>query len=286
MKKVGFMGLGIMGGGMAGQLIEKGFELTVWNRNRSKMKPLVEKGAKPAESPADLASQVEVVITMLRDDAVVREILLGEQGAIKAAKPGTVFIDMSTVTPMMARELAAACQAKGLLFLDAPVTGSKGAAASGQLSILVGGEASTLDAVRDILAAMSQSISHIGPNGSSAVLKLANNQLCGVLLASLGESLSLCQAAGLNREMVLETLVSTVGRVSAMKKSKIMQRDYSTDFALDLIFKDITQTLQAANEVTLPMPILAATREVIQQARKDGKGGQDFSVIADVVGQA
>jgi 3-hydroxyisobutyrate dehydrogenase-like beta-hydroxyacid dehydrogenase len=282
MKKVGLIGLGIMGSGMAGQLIEKGFALTVWNRDRTKAKPLVEKGAKLAESPAELASEVEVVITMLRDDAVVRKILLGDQGAINAAKPGTVFIDMSTVTPMLARELAVTCQAKGLPFLDAPVTGSKGAAASGQLSILVGGEASTLAAARDILEAMSQSITHVGPNGSSAVLKLANNQLCGVLLASLGESLALCQAAGLNREMVLETLVGTVGRVAAMKKPKILQRDYSTDFALDLLHKDLTQTMQAANEVTVAMPLLGVTREIIQQARKEGKGGQDFSIIADV----
>jgi 3-hydroxyisobutyrate dehydrogenase len=270
-----------MGSGMAGQLLEKGFELLVWNRDQKKAQPLVEKGAKLAESSADLASKVEVVITMLRDDAVVREILLGENGAIRVAKPGTIFIDMSTVTPMLARELAAACKARGLPFLDAPVPGSKGAAASGQLGILVGGEASTLEAVRDILEAMSQSIIHVGLNGSSAVLKLANNQLSGVFIAALGESLALCEAAGLNREMVLETLSATASRVGGMKKPKILNRDFSTDFALDLIHKDLTQTLQAANELTVPMPLLATARELYQQARKEGKGDKDFSIITE-----
>ncbi len=279
MKKVGFIGLGLMGSGMAGRLLEQGYELTVWNRNASKAHPLVEKGAKLAESPADLAAQVEVVITIVKDDAVVREILLGEKGALQAAKPGTTFIDMSTVTPMMSRELAAACKEKGFPFLEAPVTGSKGAAASGQLGILAGGEESTLESVRDILQAMSQSITHIGPNGSGAILKLANNQLAGVLMVALGESLALCDAAGLDREMCIETLVGAVSRVSGMKKPKILNKDFSTEFALDMIHKDLTQALQAANELTLPMPLLATAREIYQQARKDGKGGQDFSAI-------
>lgn len=281
MKKVGLIGLGIMGGGMAGQLLQKGYDLTVWNRDANKAQPLVEKGAKLAESPADLASKVEVVISMLRDDAVVREILLGENGAVQAAKPGTTFIDMSTVTPGLTHEFAAATQARGLLYLDAPVTGSKGAAASGQLIILAGGEASTLESVRDILEAMSQTIVHIGPTGSSAVIKLANNQLIGVVLAALGESLALTDAAGLNREMVLEMLIGTVSRVAALKKPKILNHDFSTEFALDLLHKDLTQTLQAANELDVPMPLLAATREIYQQARKNGKGDQDFSAITE-----
>ena len=279
MKKVGFIGLGLMGSGMAGRLIEHGYELTVWNRDKSKAQPLVEKGAKLAASPAELASQVEVVITMVKDDAAVRKILLGEKGAIAAAKPGTTFIDMSTVTPAMGRELADVCKEKGFPFLDAPVTGSKGVAASGQLGILVGGEAATLETVRPVLQAMGQSITHVGPNGSSAILKLANNQLTGVLMAALGESLALCQAAGLDREMCIETLVGTDSRVTGMKKPNILNRDFSTDFALEMIHKDLTQTLQAANELTLPMPLLATAREIYQQARRDGKGEQDFSII-------
>ncbi|HEX2911266.1 MAG TPA: NAD(P)-dependent oxidoreductase [Chloroflexia bacterium] len=280
MKRVGFVGLGIMGAGMAGQLLEQGFELVVWNRDRSKAQPLVERGAKLAASPAELASEVEVVITMVRDDAAVREVLLGENGAIAAAKPGTTFIDMSTVTPGMTRELLQATDAKGCHYLDSPVTGSKAAAASGQLNLLVGGKAEDIEAQRDVLETMAGTITHIGPNGSSAFFKLANNQLAAVLLATYGECLALIEAAGIDRAMALETLIGTAARVSGMKKDKILKGDFSTDFALDLMHKDLTQAMQAANEVGLPAPILAATREVYQQARKEGKGGQDFAVIA------
>lgn len=281
MKKVGFIGLGIMGGGMAGQLLAKGFPLVVWNRDTAKAAPLVEKGATLAQSPADLAAQVEVVVSMVRDDAAVRQILLGEQGAIRAAKPGTTFIEMSTVTPQLVREVAAATEAKGCHYLAAPVTGSKPAAASGKLNILVGGKAETLEVQRDVLEAMGQSITLFGPYEASAIFKLANNQLAAVMLASLGESLALCEAAGLGREVVLEHLIGTVNRVSEMKKNKVLNRDWSTDFATDLMHKDLTQTLQAANELNLSMPVLATVREVYQQARRDGKGGLDFAILAD-----
>ncbi len=284
MKKVGFVGLGIMGTGMAGQLLQKGFEVTVWNRDKTKAGPLVEQGARLAASPAELAAEVEVVLSMLRDDAVVREVLLGAEGLIAAARPGTYFVDMSTVTPAMARELAAAAKAKGCPFLDAPVLGSKGAAASGGLSILVGGEATDLEAVREVLAAMGQTITHVGPNGTSAVLKLANNQVGAVVLAALGESLALCETSELtmSREAVLDILVGTAGRVSSMKKPKIAERNWETEFALELMHKDLTQTLQAANELNVPMPVLASAREVFQRARHDGKGQLDFSAIADL----
>lgn len=281
MKKVGFVGLGIMGSGMAGQLLQKGFALMVWNRDTAKATALVEKGAKLAESPADLARQVEVVISMVRDDMAVRQILLGEQGAIAAAKTGTTFIDMSTVTPQVVREVAAAAEAKGCSYLAAPVTGSKGAAASGNLNILAGGPAETLEAQRDVLEAMSQSITHFGPYEASAIFKLANNQLAAVMMAALGESIAMCEAAGLSRETVLEPLVGTVNRVSGLKKTKILNHDWSTDFAVDLMHKDLTQTLQAADELKLPMPILAVAREVYQQAIRDGKGGLDFAVMGD-----
>ncbi len=279
MKKIGFIGLGIMGSGMAGQLLEKGYELTVWNRDPSKAAALVKRGAGLAESPSEMAANVEVIITMVRDDAASRQVIMGEQGALSTARPGTFFIDMSTVTPMLARELALAVQNKGCVFLDAPVTGSKEAAASGKLNILVGGQFEDLEAQRDVLEAMSQSITHIGPNGTSAIFKLANNQLIATLMAAMGESLALCEAAGLSRELVVETLAATITRASGLKKTKIINQDWSTDFALDLMHKDMTQTMEAANAAGVPMPVLAAAREKFQQARRDGMGQQDFSCI-------
>lgn len=279
MKKVGFIGLGIMGSGMAANLVKKGFAVTVWNRDHSKTAQLKELGAAVATGISVLAGEAEVVVSMLRDDAVVRRVLLEQ--AIPAAKPGTTFIDMSTVTPGMARQLAESAAAHSCNFLDAPVSGSKAAAAGGQLNIMVGGPTEVLEAQRDVLAAMGQNIVHVGPNGASAYLKLANNQLAAVLLGAIGESLALIEKAGLDRTMALEALVGTASRVTQLKQAKIQARDWETQFALDLMHKDLTQTLQAADELAIPMPILAVTRESYQRARQKGKGSLDFSVVTE-----
>jgi len=279
MKKVGFIGLGIMGSGMAATLVKKGFAVTVWNRDHSKTNPLKELGASVATEVSTLAAEAEVVVSMLRDDAVVRRVLLEQ--AIPAAKPGTTFIDMSTVTPGMARQLAEGAAAHGCNFLDAPVSGSKAAAAGGQLNIMVGGSAEVLEAQRDVLAAMGQNIVHVGSNGASAYLKLANNQLAAVLLAAMGESLAMVEKAGLDRTMALEVLVGTATRVTQLKQAKIQARDWETQFALDLMHKDLTQTLQAADELGIPMPILAVARESYQRACQQGKGSLDFAVITE-----
>lgn len=279
MKQIGFIGIGLMGGRMAANLLRKGFKVTVWNRTASKYEPLVKLGATPSESPARLAQGTNVVISMLRDDQTVSDIVLGE--AMPAARPGTTFIDMSTVTPAMCRRLAEAAAARECYFLDAPVLGSREAAADGQLTVLVGGDASVLDQQRDVLLAMGQRIIHVGPNGASAFFKLANNQFVAVLIAALGESLQLIERAKLDRNAALEMLAGAASRVIGMKQNKIAARDWDTQFALDLMFKDLTQTLIAADEVGAAMPILAITREIYQRARQQGKGALDFAVVAD-----
>jgi 3-hydroxyisobutyrate dehydrogenase len=281
--KIGLIGLGIMGRGMAGQLLQKGFDLTVWNRDISKATPLKEQGAKVAESSAALVADADVVITMLRDDGAVRQTLLGANGILASARPETIFIDMSTVTPMLVNEVATAMREKGCAYLDAPVLGSKDAAAGGKLTVLVGGNAEILEKVRPVLEAVGQNIMHVGANGTSAVLKLANNQAAAVALASVGESLALCEAysLSLSREQILDLITTTASRVLSMKKEKMVTQDWSTHFALDLMYKDLSQTLGAAGEKHLPMPILAATRETYQRARQSGKGELDFAAVTE-----
>ncbi len=274
------IGLGIMGSGMAGQLLEKGFALTVWNRDPAKTTALVKKGARLAESPADLAAHVEVVITMIRDDAAVRQVLLGPQGALAAAGPGTVFINMSTTTPALAHELAKAMAAKGCVFLGAPVTGSKAAAASGQLNILASGNPADLEAQRDVLAALGN-ITHVGPVGAAATLKLANNALAATLLAAMGEALALCESAELSRELVVETLAATAARVCGLKKTKVINRDWSTDFALELMLKDLNQALDTARGGKVLLPLVTAVQKVYDRMQRQGRGAQDFSIVAD-----
>jgi 3-hydroxyisobutyrate dehydrogenase-like beta-hydroxyacid dehydrogenase len=283
MKRVGVVGTGIMGGGMAAQLLRSGFPVLVWNRTAEKTQPLVALGATAVATPAELAAQVESVIVMVRDDASVREVVLGPAGVLSGARPGTTIINSSTVTPALAREVGAAVEARGCHFLDAPVTGSKAAAASGKLGVLVSGKPEVIESQSDILRSLGQTITNFGALGNSAVFKLANNQLAATLVRALGESLALCAAAGLDRQTVVESLVTTVTRVCGLKKDKLMQRDWSTDFALELMLKDLDQALQAAAELRVATPLVSSVREIYRQAVERGRGALDFAAVTESV---
>src|SRR5471032_910989 len=177
--RTAFLGLGIMGSGMARRLLVNGFPLTVFNRNAEKSKPFANEGAHVATSPREAAENAEIIVSMVADDIAARSLWLGENGVLAAAKPGTICIECSTVTVNWVRELAVAAVAKKCELLDAPVTGSKTQATSGELNFLVGGNSATLEKVRPVLAAMSKAIIHLGPTGSGALTKLINNFVCG-----------------------------------------------------------------------------------------------------------
>jgi 3-hydroxyisobutyrate dehydrogenase-like beta-hydroxyacid dehydrogenase len=281
MKTVGILGTGIMGGGMAEQLLRKGYPVVVWNRDAAKLRPLVEKGATAAASLAELGAQSDVVLVMVRDDAAVREVILGPGGALSQARPGTTFINSSTVTPGLVREVGAAIEARGCKFFDAPVTGSKAAAASGNLGFIVSGPPEVIEAQMDVLNALGQSVLNLGPLGASAVFKLANNQLAATIIRAMGESLALCEAAGLQRETVVESLAGTAQRVCGLKKDKIIHRDWSTDFALDLMLKDLNQALDTAAKSKVSLPLISAGRDIYRRAAEAGRGGQDFAVVVE-----
>jgi 3-hydroxyisobutyrate dehydrogenase len=278
MKRIGFVGLGIMGQGMAANLLNRGFAVTIWNRTESKSRRLIEMGATLAPSLSSLARESEVIVTMLRDDAVVRNIVIDQ--LVPSAKPGTTFLEMSTITPEVARTLSEAVKARGCYSLEAPVMGSKEAAEKGQLIILVGGPLEVMEAQHDILSALGQKILHVGPNGSSAFLKLACNQMVASVMAAMGESVALIERAGLDRTQAVEIFATTLSRVAAMKQQKIAEQDWSTHFALDLMLKDLTQALQAAKEIGVPMSVLTTVREKYLVAQQQGKGELDFSVMA------
>ena len=279
MKRIGVAGIGIMGAGMASSLLRNGFRVTLWNRSRAKCDPLVDLGATVASSPESLASESDVVVSVLRDDFVVREVLIDQM--LPGVKSGTTFIDMSTVTPGLARRAASACESRGCNFLDAPVMGSKEAAAAGELTILVGGSSETLEAQRDVLSALGQRIIHVGPNGSSAYLKLACNQLVAGVMAAIGEGIALARQGDVDRTTAVEMFTSTLSRVAGMKHPKIANQDWSTHFALDLMLKDLRQAQEAASESQLGMPVLSAVAEVYRQLQGQGRGALDFSVVTD-----
>jgi 3-hydroxyisobutyrate dehydrogenase len=279
MKKVGVAGIGLMGAGIAASLMRNGFAVTVWNRSEAKCSPLVESGARLAASLPALASEADVVVTILRDDSVVRELVLEQ--VIPHMKAGAALIEMSTVTPAVSRALAEAVEPRGLHFIEAPVMGSKEAAENGQLKVLAGGSAETVQAQHDVLSAMAQKIIHVGPAGSSAYLKLACNQLVAATIGALGEGLALAQKGGVDRKTAVELFMSTLARVAGLKHPKIADKEWSTHFALDLMFKDLVQAQRTADDLHLPMPVLAAVTDVYERVRREGKGALDFSVVAD-----
>ncbi len=190
---IAFLGVGLMGKGMAGCLLQAGFPLTIYNRNQAKCEELAGRGAAVADSPREAAASADVAISMVSDDIASRSIWFGDDGALSSVARSSVLIDSSTLTVPWVRELAAAAAERGCEFLDAPVTGSRDHAAAGELKFLVGGEAETLERVRAVLAAMSSTIMHLGPLGSGALVKLVNNGLCGVQAAALAEALALIE---------------------------------------------------------------------------------------------
>ena len=202
--RIAFLGLGIMGRGMAQNLLTKDFPLTVFNRNSEKAKPFATEGATVAKSPHEAAENADFIISMVADDNASRGLWLGENGALAGAKPGTICIECSTVSVGWIHELAVAAQNQKCELLDAPVTGSKNQAASGELNFLVGGDSATLEKVRPIFSAMGKSVSLLGPNGSGAMIKLINNFVCGVQIASLAEAVAMIERSGLDRAPALD----------------------------------------------------------------------------------
>lgn len=287
MQRVALLGLGVMGSGMARNLLRAGYPLTVYNRTRERAKPLEEAGAKAASTPREASEGADVVISIVADDAASRAVWLGENGAMAAVGAGAVLIECSTLSTAWVAELAEIARAKGCQFLDAPVTGSKPQAEAGELTFLVGGDALVLDRVLPVLKSMGQTIHHLGPTGSGATMKLVNNLLVGVQAAALAEALHLAESAGLDSSQVLDVLsAGAVGSgVMRMKGPKMLSRDYDTQFALRWMHKDLTYALDEAAGRVAPLPLVAVAREMYRMALARGLGDQDFAAIIEVVRQ-
>lgn len=266
-----------MGSRMAARLVDAGFDVTVWDRDAANVAALAGRGARGAAHAAAAAGGADVVVSMLWDDAVAETIV--ERTLLPAARAGTTFIEMTTISPAMQRRLAAAAARRGCTMLDAPVTGSKDAAERGELTALVGGDEAVLEANRDVLAAMASRIVHVGPNGASGAVKLANNQLIALMSAAWGESLATASAGGVDPRVAIELFATTFGRVAAMKQQTIACGDFTPHFTLDALLKDIRQALRAADATGLELPLLRAALPFYESAAGDGAGGEDFSVI-------
>ena len=285
MQRVALMGLGVMGSGMAGQLLEHGFALTVYNRTPARAAALERRGAQVASSAAGASGNADVVLSMVADDKASREVWLGEMRALSAARPGTVIVECSTLSPGWVRELGRAAGEHKCEFLDAPVTGSKSHAASGELAFLVGGDAATLERARPVLQAMSRKVIHVGASGSGALLKLINNYLCGVQAASLAEALALIERSGLNRDSALEILNNGAPGSPLMKalSARMTARIYEVNFALELMQKDLQYAGQEAAEHSVEFRTGKAAEQLFREARQRGWEGKDFSSVAEAL---
>jgi 3-hydroxyisobutyrate dehydrogenase len=281
--RIAFLGLGIMGSGMARNLLTKGFPLTVFNRNAEKSKPFANEGAHVASSPREAAEHAEIIVSMVADDIAARSLWLGDNGALAGAKPGAICIECSTVTVNWVRELAAAAAQKKCEFLDSPVTGSKTQAASGELNFLVGGDSTTLEKARPVLAAMGKTITHLGPTGSGALIKLINNFVCGVQVASLAEALAMIERSGLDRAKALEIL--TLGAPGSPLVRTVAGRmtapDFTPNFLLRLMAKDLGYAIQEGGKLSVELVTGKAALEDFQKAIAAGLGEKDIAAIVE-----
>jgi 3-hydroxyisobutyrate dehydrogenase/glyoxylate/succinic semialdehyde reductase len=279
---IGFIGLGIMGGGMAANLLNKGYQLVVHNRTPTKAEALIAAGATWAETPAELARQSDAVITMLAHPEAVSEAAGGEDGFLDQMQPGSLWIDSSTVNPSFTREMAAYAQELGLRFVDAPVTGSKAAAAAGALRFLVGAEPEDLALARPLLEAMGAQIVHVGGVGMGSAAKIVNNLVLAEMMAAFAEGLVLGEALGIERRRLLDLLIEGPGGapIFRLKRARLEAGDFGhADFPLRWMQKDVHLAALTAYESGVALPVGNTTKETLALAMRYGLGDEDFSAI-------
>ena len=278
---IGFIGLGIMGRPMAKNLIKAGYPLVVHSRSRGPVDELVKAGAKAASSPKDVASQCDVLVTMLPNSPDVEQVALGKDGIIEGARSGLVFVDMSTISPIVSQKVGKMLAAKGVKMLDAPVSGGEKGAVDAALSIMVGGEKATFDAVLPIFQAMGKTITLLGPLGFGGFTKLANQIIVAVNLTALAEALTLGKKAGLDRELLLTALAGGLAGSKCLeqKKPNYVAGTYNPGFKIDLHFKDLGLIMDSAHSLGVPLPTTAVVQELFNAMRVKGRGGLDHSGI-------
>lgn len=281
MKKIGFIGLGTMGAPMASNLLKQGYEVTVYNRTASKAAALTEQGAAVAASPREAAAAADIVITMVSNDASIAAVYEGPDGVLAGLRPETKVIDCSTISPALVKKLAQQISALGGAFLDAPVTGSSPAAIAGTLVFMVGGPADTLAEVMDIFETMGKKVLHMGENGSGAVAKLAHNTIVGINNLALAEGFAIAAKSGLPADLFLELvqLGSAGSKAAELKGQKIIEHDFSNQFSLALMLKDLKLASALTDGSGIPAPMLNQAKSLFQAGETQGFGEEDLSSV-------
>ena len=284
---VGFIGLGLMGRPMAHNLLKRGFILVVHSRSAPPVDELVAAGAARASSPADVARRATRIVTMLPDSPDVEQVLEGPDGILSAVQPGTIIIDSSSISPVVARRLAGAAEARGAVMLDAPVSGGEIGAVSGTLSIMVGGDAAAFETVRPILEAMgnAERIIRIGDAGAGQVCKVCNQMVIGGTLAAVSEAFALARKAGVDAAKVRQALLGgfAASRVLEVHGERILARNYKPGFRAQLYAKDYRVAAETLAANTTPAPVTAAVHQLVTALIASGRGGDDYSALAKIV---
>ncbi len=275
--RIGFVGLGIMGKPMAKNLLKAGYELVVFDVVEAPLKEVVAAGAKAATSPNDVASQCEIIITMLPNSPHVKTAVLGKNGVIEGVKAGSIVVDMSSIAPLASREVAAELAAKGVEMLDAPVSGGEPKAVEGTLAIMVGGKQEVFDKVKDILLKMGASAVLCGNIGAGNVTKLANQIIVALNIAAMSEALVLATKAGVDPEKVFDAIKGGLAGSTVLnaKAPMVLQGNYKPGFRIELHIKDLQNALDTAHEISAPIPLTSQVMEIMQAMKVDGKQTED-----------
>jgi 3-hydroxyisobutyrate dehydrogenase len=281
------LGLGIMGGGMARRLLSSGFPVYAYNRTRERAASIEKAGAIIAKSAREAASRAEIVISMVADDQASRSVWLGEAGALAGAAKGSLLIESSTLSVAWVRELAALAAERGCDFVDAPVTGTKPHAQSGELFFMVGGSEAAFARAREVLTVLGREVLHMGPTGSGALIKLINNFVCGVQAASFAEALALVGASGIDRDKSIAVLSNSALASPLIKRmvTSMAANDYTPNFPLKLMTKDLGYAMNEASREGISLETASPALKKFHQATQQGLGDLDFSAIVKSVGK-
>ncbi len=285
MRHVGFLGLGLMGSRMALNLKKKGFEVSVWNRTRATAEALASQGLTVVDTPRQLAAQVDVFCTCVADVAALRQVALGPDGLLSGARAGQLFIDFSTVSVELVRELGLVFGGAGVEVVDAPVTGSKNGAEKGTLVIMASGADAALARAQPVFEAVGEKVITCGPLGSGTQVKLAGNGLIAAMLQAFSEGLLLTSKAGVDPQRFIDVVQASGFRSPYFdfKGRAILARDFATHFTIDLMHKDLSLLVENAAANRIPVPTAASVKETYALARAGGKGGLDIGAVVTVL---
>jgi 2-hydroxy-3-oxopropionate reductase len=285
MTAIGFIGLGVMGRPMAEHLVRAGHEVTVHNRSQEPVRALVSAGAKAGGSPADVAADADIVITMVPDSPEVEDVVLGEDGIFSTARQGLLLIDMSTIRPDTARQIGEAARARGVRFLDAPVSGGEIGAKEATLSIMVGGAAEDFEAALPVLQTLGRTVVHVGPVGSGQTVKAANQLIVAGVIELVSEAIVLLEAHGVDMEPAVKVLSGGLAgnQILERKATNMLARRFDPGFRVDLHHKDMQIIQAAARDSGVAIPVTALVAQMLVALRSLDRGSLDHSAILTLI---